>query len=77
MYTACVYNKQRYTFVCCLLQIGGLNGVIALDCGETHMKTSGADEAAIKSYTETTLPVLAYFEDMRILDVVRSHYNIH
>ncbi|KAI0215184.1 hypothetical protein LSAT2_032792 [Lamellibrachia satsuma] len=53
-------------------QIGGLSSIIVVDCCEMHLKTSGADPDAIKSYSRNTLPVLAYFEDMGKLDVVNG-----
>ena len=58
--------------VICFFQIGGMDGVVVIDCSEDYMREKSASEEekeSIENFKRNTLPVLSHYDDIH-----RLHY---
>ena len=63
--------KQVCAFPLYVSQVGGLDGVIGVDCGEEYsVANDGVDRATVRQYKEDVLPVLAHYDDFGKLSLV-------
>ena len=58
-----------HLFICS--QVGGLNGVIGVDCWEEYsVANDGVDRDTVRQYKTDVLPILAHYDDFGKLTVV-------